>query len=437
MPASFPRNLQYFKFSLYGFLKNLRFFEPFLILFFLEKGLSYFEIGALYAIREVSTNILEIPTGVASDALGRRRTMVFSFISYIISFVVFYAFSGFAVFAGAMILFSFGEAFRTGTHKAMIFEYLKLNGLTDQKVHYYGHTRGWSQAGSAVSSLIAMGLVFYRGHYASVFLFSTIPYALDLLLMLTYPKELDGVRSSISGADFVPRFVSVVKDFVYSFRSPALLKSILNLSIYTGYYKAARDYLQPVLKTLALSMPIMVAATAQKKTAVVVGVVYSIIYALTSLTSRMSGRVTDRLRSLRRPMNFTLFVGPLFGAGAGVCYALGSSVGAIVLYVGVYLIENLRKPIGIAYVSDMMRSDILATALSAESQAETLVAAAVALLLGFFADRLHLGPALLVVSAIVIAASIPAVIRRGGRRDADGNGERAVGDAAGEPDGAR
>lgn len=418
MPASFPRNLQYLKFSLYGFLKNLRFFEPFLILFFLEKGLSYFEIGALYAIREISTNILEIPTGVASDALGRRRTMVFSFVSYILSFAVFYALSGFAVFAGAMIIFSFGEAFRTGTHKAMIFEYLKLNGWTDQKVHYYGHTRAWSQTGSAVSSLIAMGLVFYRGHYASVFLYSTIPYALDLILMLTYPKELDGTRSKISGADLFPRFVSVVKDFVYSFRNRALLKSILNLSIYTGYYKAARDYLQPVLKTLALSMPLMVAASAQKRTAVVVGVAYSIIYAITSLASRMSGRVTDRFRSLRRPMNFTLFIGPLLGAGAGLCYALGSSVGAIVLYVGVYLVENLRKPIGIAYVSDMMRSDILATALSAESQAETLVAAAVALLLGFFADRLQLGPGLLVVSLIVAAASIPAVIGRHGETGA-------------------
>ena len=31
-----------FRFSLYGFLKNLRFFEPFLILFFRDAGLSFF-----------------------------------------------------------------------------------------------------------------------------------------------------------------------------------------------------------------------------------------------------------------------------------------------------------------------------------------------------------------------------------------------------------
>ena len=45
------RNRQFRKFQAYGFLKNLRFFDPFLMLFFLEKGLSYLEIGTLYAIR--------------------------------------------------------------------------------------------------------------------------------------------------------------------------------------------------------------------------------------------------------------------------------------------------------------------------------------------------------------------------------------------------
>ena len=42
-----------FKFSMYGFLKNQRYFEPFLILAFRAKGLSFFQIGILIAFREV------------------------------------------------------------------------------------------------------------------------------------------------------------------------------------------------------------------------------------------------------------------------------------------------------------------------------------------------------------------------------------------------
>ena len=41
------KDKQYFKFCLYGFLKNLRFFEPFLIIFFLQNELTYLEIGSL------------------------------------------------------------------------------------------------------------------------------------------------------------------------------------------------------------------------------------------------------------------------------------------------------------------------------------------------------------------------------------------------------
>jgi hypothetical protein len=64
------KNSQYYKFGLYGFLKNLRFFESFLILFFLSKGLTYVNIGFLYSIRELTIFIIEIPSGVIADGVG-------------------------------------------------------------------------------------------------------------------------------------------------------------------------------------------------------------------------------------------------------------------------------------------------------------------------------------------------------------------------------
>ena len=86
----FDRDLQYYKFCAYGFLKDLRFFEPFLLLLFLDKGLSYLQVGSLYALREVMINIVEIPSGIMADAMGRRRTMIMSFLAYIVSFGLFF-----------------------------------------------------------------------------------------------------------------------------------------------------------------------------------------------------------------------------------------------------------------------------------------------------------------------------------------------------------
>ena len=67
------------KFKLYGFFKNLQFFEPFLLLIFLNWGIGLFEIGMLFFIQELIIYIFEIPSGIFADALGRRKTLASSF----------------------------------------------------------------------------------------------------------------------------------------------------------------------------------------------------------------------------------------------------------------------------------------------------------------------------------------------------------------------
>ncbi|MFW6343595.1 MAG: hypothetical protein ACOC2B_02530 [Sediminispirochaetaceae bacterium] len=89
MAEKITKDIQFVKFSLYGFIKNLRFFDPYLLLFFLESGLDYFQIGILFSIREIATNVIEVPSGFAADLMGRRRVMMSSFVIYILSFLVF------------------------------------------------------------------------------------------------------------------------------------------------------------------------------------------------------------------------------------------------------------------------------------------------------------------------------------------------------------
>ena len=396
------KDLQYYKFCAYGFFKNLRFFEPFLLLFLLSEGVSYLEIGTLYAIKEITINIFEIPTGVLADSIGRRRAMISAFVFYIISFVIFYLSDTYWMFVLAILFYAYGDAFRTGTHKAMIFEYLKINGWQNQKVHYYGHTRSWSQMGSAVSALLAAFIVFVTGEYQTVFLFSVIPYLLDLALLSSYPKSLDGQRKRPAKGELINSFKSTINDFIYSFRNIHMLRAVLTQSVYTGYYKAVKDYLQPVIKTFALSLPFLVYLETGQRSALLVGIVYSLIYLLTSFTARNSGKFASRFSDLALPLNVTMLAGLVLGLLSGLFFYNGLYLFAIVFYAGIYLVENLRKPIGISLVADRLEKDILATALSAESQAETLFAALLATLLGFAADQWGVGVALMLVSGMLI-----------------------------------
>ncbi len=387
MPQTFKKDLQYYKFCLYGFLKNQRFFEPFFMLYFLKLGMSFTQIGTLYAIREITRNIFEIPSGMLADAFGRRRTMMTSFSFYIVSFVLYYFALGYVSLAVACIFFGAADAFRTGTHKAMIFQYLKLHDWENQKVHYYGHTRSWSQMGSALSSLIAAAIVFTSGNYSSVFLFSLVPYLIDLLLMASYPKVLEGEAVKQPNENILIVFKKVLLEFAYSFKNIRLLKAITNMSAFSGYYQAVKDYLQPVIQTFALSVPIFLTMDNHKKGALMVGIIYFLLYFATSFASRNSGKVADKFKNLVKPLNLTLIIGLTTGILIGIFYKLNLMFISVLLFSFIYILENLRRPMAISYVTEQLNQNILASVLSAESQANTVFAAIIAVLFGFFADK--------------------------------------------------
>ncbi len=405
MNTVFVKDIQYYKFCLYGFFKNLRFFEPFLILFFLEKDISFLQIGIIYSIREILINILEIPSGILADAFGRKKTLISSFIFYIISFLIFYFTRTFFSFIIAIIFYAIGDAFRTGNHKAMIFEYLSIKGWKDQRTHYYGHTRSWSQFGSAISSLAAAGIVFYSGNYNTIFLMSVIPYIIDVLIVSTYPKQLDLVKGELSSKKIKDRFVSIFSDISYSFRKISILKAITNLSVHSGFHRSIKDYLQPVIQTFALSLPFFLYFSDNQRSAILIGITYFGIYLLTSFITRRAGKLKDRLKSMENSLNLTMYLGFIFALLCGIFFHYGFFLASIILYVLIFLVENLRNPIGVAYVSDLYKDAVLATALSLNSQSKSLITAIVAPLLGFIADRFGVGISLSVIAGLIVILS--------------------------------
>jgi len=68
----------------------------------------------------------------------------------------------------------------------------------------------------------------------------------------------------------------------------------------------------------------------------------------------------------------------------------------------IYIIENIRRPAGVSYISENLREDILATALSTEEQGKTIFSAVIAFLMGFLADRLGIGQGMIITSFIMI-----------------------------------
>jgi len=398
------RNTQYFKFCAYGFLKNLRFFEAFLILFLIEKGMSFTNIGILYAIKEIVINMLEIPSGIIADSYGRKSSLVGSFIFYIISFVLFFFANNFIVLALAFVLYGVGDAFRSGTHKGMIMDYLKLNGWTNQKINYYGHTRSWSQIGTAVSALFAGVLVFYSGAYNYIFVFSIVPYLINIVNVASYPTVLDFSEQTKKRGDFVQTF----KDFIATIRNKKVLKLINSSALHTAYLGAVKDYIQPLMVSVIIMIPLFTGVDQVKKSGLFVGVFYFVIYMLTSGMSKLSGSI--EYKSKRNLAFITLLIG--FGAGviSGLLYLNSYLIFATIAFVAIFMVENLRKPILTGYVADNVDNSILTSVISAQSQLKTVITAILALVFGLLADYIGIGGAMVAISATLFVASI--VIRK-------------------------
>lgn len=97
-------------------------------------------------------------------------------------------------------------------------------------------------------------------------------------------------------------------------------------------------------------------------------------------------------------MNFSLVAGLLCGIMSGFFFNMDLWAISVLLFIAVYMIENLRKPIGVAYLGSKAEKEVLASILSVDSQLKSLVAAILAPLFGIFADLYGLGWSLILVS---------------------------------------
>ena len=391
-----------FRFSLYGFLKNQRYYENFLYLAFLEKGLSYFAIGILIGFREVCTNLFEIPSGAIADLYGRRRAMIFSFSAYIASFIIFAVSESLFPLFAAMFFYGLGDAFRSGTHKAMIFDWLRLQGRSDEKTKVYGFTRSWSQMGSAVSVLIAGALVFYSGNFVDIFYFSIIPYAMNIVNFFGYPARLDGDRQSEFSLKAVARMLgSALKQSV---QFPPLRRLVFEGMGFEGMYKASKDFLQPILKQTAIALPLLLVLDESKRTALLVAGVYFVLYLLSSFASRNSHQVSDWRGSDEGAARFMWWIDLALFALLIPALWFNWHPAIIGLFVALAILQNFWRPGLISRFNAQSTPEMSATILSIEAQSKSLATIILAPLLGLLVDSVgNFSPVGIVGTGIAVA----------------------------------
>ncbi|MCK4524657.1 MFS transporter [candidate division WOR-3 bacterium] len=400
---------QIIKFGFYGFFKNLKFFEPFLILFFIASGLSLFKVGILFSIREIVTYILEIPSGAYADLYGRKNALLICFISYIISFIIFFFSYNFIFLIIAMMFYGVGEAFRSGTHKAIILSYLNHKNIMDKKTIVYGFTRSFSLIGSSISAVLSVIIVIFAPSLRWIFICSVIPYLLDFILVLTYPSYLNNKIAHSFNMKMIVK--EVLETFKIMIKNMKLFSSLFSSSIYDAIFATVKDYIQPILAALITGGLIFsMKDNSEMYLKIMLGAVYAMFYLFSSFASKNAYKITDK-QGKKRTINMifditgiTLIIIALF-VKLNIAYII------VLMYLLLYIMKNIRRPIMVDIISTYSSNEKMATILSSESQMKVLFIAVFAPIIGFVADKSGIFTAFIGIGVFMFIINI--FIRKG------------------------
>ncbi|MBK6998492.1 MAG: MFS transporter [Rhodoferax sp.] len=385
-PVNVAPSIMIFRFSLYGFLKNQRYFEPFMMLFLLGSGNSFASVGFLIGFRELCINATNIPAGAIADIYGRRRCMLFSYLAYITAFLCFGLCPNelFYLFI-AVFFFGIGEAFREGTHKSMIFTWLRLNDRLGEKTKVYGYTRSWSKIGSAVSIPIATAIAYYTDNLQMLFLAALLPYSIGFIALASYPKELDGSRQGEVSIRRV--FVHMWQTIRDSVKVAGLRRLMIESMGFEGFFDVIKDYVQPMIKIMVLGIPLLLTLGDDKRGTLLIGVVYFFFHLGSAWSSRKAHRLSTHFGGEEPASRFMWRCKVLVYLAMLPCLAFELYLPVIALFFLLYLMQSAWRPLIISRFDAYSPETHGTSILSVESQSQTFAKMLFAPLLGFIVDQ--------------------------------------------------
>lgn len=212
--------------SWFNFFTDSIFYAPVAILYFAQVSGSYALGMSVFSVVTVSSALLEIPTGVFSDMIGRHRTIIFGALAALIA-SIFYAIGGsFIVLAVGSFFLGLSRSFYSGNNDALLHDTLAEKNEEDKFGEYFGKISKMSQIALGISA--AIGAIFlFTGSYSLVVWLSVIPQIICVVISLffTEPK----IHSKKSGNIYLH-----LKEAMLGFKHNRKLR-LLSLSSILGY----------------------------------------------------------------------------------------------------------------------------------------------------------------------------------------------------------
>jgi len=183
--------------ALFNFFTDFQLYSAILIIYFAKVTGSYVLGMSLFSVAMVSSALFEVPTGVFSDYIGRKKTMILGAVCSVLS-VTFYAIgiNYLILFIGALFE-GLQRAWYSGNNDALLYETLSSTNRKEAYDHYLGKTSSMFQVAAAVG--IILGGIIAVWSFPVIMWLSVIPQLICLIIsfLIVEPAKQSTLSSNI------------------------------------------------------------------------------------------------------------------------------------------------------------------------------------------------------------------------------------------------
>ena len=398
----FPMNLNKQLVCLYTnhFFSGLRITDAVWVALLAARGFSLWEIGFAEGVFHIVSLLCEVPSGMAADLLGRKKTLVAGGVCITCSNLLMAFAPNLFFICLAMGLNAFASTMFSGTFSALTYDSLKQCSQTDDYLKVSATCSQITNLTTALGSLASTLERFLRfsGFYLLSAAFESIAALATVLMEEPIVTETQASRENRSFRELPGQFVQLVQDSLAALRSSPLVAKLIAASalVCVPSYLTKMFVQQRLVElgwpTALLFLPLL----------------------LSGLASVLGTEVGRRVRpcSLRR---FYAVCALLCGGGCvlvGAAPALGCIAGCMLVQgaLEVWLLHEDRL------LNDAIPSDQRATLISVDSMAYSLLMIPASPLVGAVGDVFgQAGAGLAALGVCVAASGLLALYRKASR----------------------
>ena len=169
---------------LINLLNEMKFYGIIIVLYYIQLSGSMTLGMSIFSIVTIIAAISEIPTGVLSDKVGRKNTVIFGTACSLVSVIVLAFSTNYFVLVVSAIFQGLEKAFFSGNNSAFIYDILKEENRENEFKNYIGKHNSMLYLAGVISAILGTIVVAFTS-YKFVIILSIIPKIIQLILSIT------------------------------------------------------------------------------------------------------------------------------------------------------------------------------------------------------------------------------------------------------------